>query len=113
MFLCREYRRRRELYGLLQRVQNMTEPTLTPVLDEQRSATRRNRVFPVVLTPWEGERAIVADAVYALTKDISDNGIALVLHSPFRTEAVVIGFALPSLDHSATCEKRGLTYIRQ
>ena len=75
----------------LRRVTDLTSPNRPPLDGESRAESRFNRTFPVVLALWEDDRPIPADATIALTKDISDSGMALVLHGPFRADQVVIG----------------------
>ncbi len=98
MFVQSNKERERQAQALLSQIARMTNPELVPVQQEHRQDVRRSRVFPVLLTPWEDGVAAIADSVYALTKDVSDHGLALVLQAPYRIQMAVVGLVMPSPD---------------
>ena len=105
MILARKKERQRDAKVLLSQIAGMTDSELTPVQEDSRQHVRKSRVFPVLLTPWEDGGPTVADSVYALTKDVSGQGLALVLQSPYRIEQAVIGLVIPSPgDPNACCK---------
>lgn len=99
MFSRKKQERQRDAQQLLNQIAQMTDPELTPVCQESRQQIRRSRVLPVLLTPWENGGPVVDDSVYALTKDVSEQGMALVLQSPYRIKTAVIGLVTPSADN--------------
>lgn len=56
-----------------------------------RGETRSNRTIPVLLLPYEDGRVVLQKAVYAVSKDLSSQGIALILSEPLHAERVVVG----------------------
>ena len=62
-----------------------------------RSENRYNRAIPVLLAPWLGNQPDAENSVFVLTKDISDQGLAVLLGCPFRAKEVVVGFWLASV----------------
>ena len=46
------------------------------------------------ITPWENDKPVVKESIYALTRDIADHSSSLVLQCPFHAERVVCGFWL-------------------
>ncbi|HWB13425.1 MAG TPA: hypothetical protein VG826_29645 [Pirellulales bacterium] len=53
---------------------------------------RSNRTIPVLLVPYDNNVLSVGELAYALSKNLSSGGLALVLHQPLRAEQVVVGF---------------------
>ncbi len=85
-----------------------TESQFLPDEGDPRWHHRANRSLPALLVPWEEGYPLAQDATYALTKDFSSQGIALVLPHPYRVENVVVGlyldapqFAVAKVRHNA------------
>jgi hypothetical protein len=83
-----------EIRSLLRQLADLTSPNLPPLEGEFRSENRSNRALPALLAPWEEGGPVVDECTYALTKDLSDRGVALVLHQPFKAPQVVVGLWL-------------------
>ncbi len=98
MFSFTRRKKRLELQTLLTRLVDLTTPNLTHFNEEDRIAKRYIRVLPVLLAPWEDERPVVAEATTALTKDLSERGVALILNQPFRADELLVGFLVPPMD---------------
>jgi hypothetical protein len=96
MFSFDTRKRLGEVRGFLRQVVDLTSPNLPPLEGDMRSESRSNRALPALLAPWEHSRAVVDESTYALTKDISDRGLSLVLHQPFKSVEVVVGVWLSS-----------------
>ena len=79
------------LQKYIRRLADVTSPNLQPMEGESRTNGRQNRVLPTVLIPWEEDAPVVSEATTALTKDVSDDGLGLVLHQPIHAPQVVIG----------------------
>ena len=61
-------------------------------LDDQRLDSRVCLVMPIVVIPIERERLHVAEAFTAVTKEFSNNGVAIVLERPQTFDEVLLGF---------------------
>lgn len=85
-----------ELAAFLDRLMALTSPNSLHKGANVRSDDRSNRTIPVLLTPWEDGQPVLDETSTALTKDISANGLSIVLHQPFHSDDVVIGFWLTS-----------------
>ncbi len=96
MFSFEKRKRLVEVGNLIRQVVDLTAPNLPPREGESRSENRSNRSLPALLAPWEDGQPMVDETGYALTKDCSDRGLALVLQQPFKAEQVVIGLWLES-----------------
>lgn len=94
MVIFSKRKKHNEVHAFIRRVTDNTCPTLSPLDGEARWEGRWNRTIPVLLAPFEDEDVVVDDTAHALTKNLSSQGAALVLHQPFRTELVVVGFLI-------------------
>jgi len=83
-----------EVHKLLRRAMDATSPYSMPLMGESRVESRSNRTLPVLLVPCEGSKLVLQDHTIALTKNLSSQGVALVLPQPFRAQEVAIGFWL-------------------
>jgi hypothetical protein len=59
---------------------------------ELRIHNRLSQVVPVLLCPIENQTAVSKEAFVVVAKDISDNGVALILQQPLRTPEAIVGF---------------------
>lgn len=80
-----------ELQQVLRRVRELSDAA-APYPKESRDVARHSRAIPTLLVPWENERLVMREATFAVTRDLSDGGVGLLLHQPFRAEAVIVGF---------------------
>ena len=104
-FIRRRTYRNPPVYVVIQRFLNAVNPDLAKVEAEARGDYRSNRTVPVLLAPFDDE--ISTDEVcYALTKNLSISGLALVLPQPFRAERVLVGFWFNDEAHFITGEVR-------
>jgi hypothetical protein len=94
MFLFKQRKKKNELQQLLRRAMDLTSPNHPPRKGEMRWEERSNRTIPVLLSPWANGKPLVDEHTVALSKDLSSQGVALVLPQPFRAEQVVLGFWL-------------------
>src|SRR5262245_7421711 len=90
-------KKRLDAARFLRRVIDATTPNLAPVAGDLRIESRANRCAPALLVPFDDDTAIPSQVIYALTKDLSGNGVALVLTRSFTGKRVVIGFLFESL----------------
>jgi hypothetical protein len=81
-----------EVYRVIRRLINASTPNRIPLRGESRWELRSNRTIPVLLVPYDHNELSVGEICYALTKNLSSQGLALVLHQPLHAEQVVVGF---------------------
>jgi hypothetical protein len=80
----------------LQKIIDLTVPNFPSELQTDRSQERFNRCLPALLCPWENGRPDVQHCAYVLTKDMSTEGVGVVLTAPFQAGEVLLGFRLPT-----------------
>jgi hypothetical protein len=97
MFSFNTRKKRLEVQRFLRRAIDTTTPNVPPYEGNTRKENRSNRSTPVLLVPFDDGVAVAEKAIYALTKDLSGDGIALVLRESFSGNRVVIGFMLDGL----------------
>jgi hypothetical protein len=101
MFSFNRRKQQIRLRSFFGRLIDLTSPNLSPVQGEARADDRYNRTVPVLVTPWENGGLVIDESVNGLTKDISDQGLAVTLQRAVQWKEVVIGFWLPSSPHVA------------
>jgi hypothetical protein len=79
----------------LQKMIDLTVPNFPSDLQTDRGEERFNRCIPALLCPWENGRPDTQHCAYVLTKDMSTEGVGLVLTAPFQAGEVLLGFRLP------------------
>ena len=92
MFSFTRRRQHVEVHKLVRRFIDNSSPNQSPSAGDARWEDRSNRTLPVLLAPYDGAQVCVDELTHALTKDLSSQGLALVLPQPFRAEQVVVGF---------------------
>ena len=80
-----------EIHRVIRRLINASTPNRIPLQGESRWELRSNRTMPVLLVAYDHNELSAGELAYALTKNLSSQGLALVLHQPFRAEQVVVG----------------------
>jgi hypothetical protein len=80
-----------ELHRVIRRLINASTPNRAPSQGESRWESRSNRTIPVLLVPYDDNVLSTGELAYALSKNMSTRGLALVLHQPLRAEQVVVG----------------------
>ena len=96
MFTFDTRKRLCEVRDFVRQLVDLTSPNLPPLEGEARTENRSNRALPALLVPWENGQPVVDESTYAITKDFSDRGLALVLQQPFKSVLVVVGLWLES-----------------
>ncbi len=94
MFSFTTRKKHLEVHRLLRRAMDATTPNRPPIEGESRWEERSNRTIPVLLAPYAEGCPCLGEHAIALTKDLSSQGVAIVLPQPFRADEVVIGFWL-------------------
>jgi hypothetical protein len=85
---------RPQIESRLRRIVDLTVPNFNRQPPEQRLDTRSNRVIPVLICPWEGDRPAADRYLFALTKDLSSESAGVVLTEPLTADEVVVAFWL-------------------
>ena len=83
-----------EVLKHLRRIVDLTVPNQSPGAINDRVETRSNRAIPALLCPWENGLPRADEHVFVVTKDLSSDGIGIVLPQPFRAHKVLLGFWL-------------------
>ena len=84
----------------IRRLIDVTRPN-AGLTSAHRSENRHNRAIPVLLCAWKDDAPIVSEAVVAVSKDITDSGIGVILPSSYSAANVVVGFC----QYDATAEQ--------
>ena len=90
-------KRRRSLDVIPQRIRRILDLTVEMTVgeDEPRRRSRRyTRFLPALLAPWDDGHPIVDDVCFALTRNISDAGIGLILPKPFDSAELCLGLMI-------------------
>jgi hypothetical protein len=99
MFSFTRQKREKQLRNFLARAIDLTNPLLPPTDGETRVFDRYNRTIPVLLTPWEKGGPVIGESATAVTKDLSSQGLSVILRQPYRCVDVVVGFWLTESQH--------------
>ena len=96
MYSFKKQKKQNEVHGFLRRLIDTSSPNLNRLDGDDRWQGRCNRTFPVLLVPFEDKLPVPADAVFALTKNLSSQGAAFVLQHPLRAKNLLIVFSVES-----------------
>ena len=78
-----------DVYKVMRRVIDTTTPNITP--SDVRTETRSHRTIAVLLAGYNAKTRSISDATWALTRDLSSQGVAVLVRQPFSlTEVVVV-----------------------
>lgn len=81
-----------ELLPLLRRILDRTTPNYPVPCEPARRHDRYNRAIPTLVCPWEDGAPGEEQHAFGLTRDISRQGIGLVVPQPIDGSDVVLGF---------------------
>ncbi|MFW6170708.1 MAG: hypothetical protein ACODAD_09480 [Planctomycetota bacterium] len=90
-------KQRVQCHPFVRKICDMTAPNM-PRVDEGRRERRYNRSIPVIVCPWENDELVTDRCVVAITKDISDQGLSVILRHALDGDQMIIGFWLPAAD---------------
>jgi len=91
MFSFRKHSAQTEVHRLIRRIIDTSTSSIQLVRGDTRWEDRSNRTIPVLLVPIQHGYPTAQEAAFAVTKNLSSQGLALVVHQPFWAEGVVIG----------------------
>ena len=66
-----------------------------PYQPDGRADVRSSLALPALIVPLENGLPVRADHAFAVTRDLSENGVGLLLYQPFRAQEVIVGFHIP------------------
>lgn len=90
----------------LRRLGDLTVPNSPLAGDTARGIPRHNRAIPTLVCPWNGA-ADVSRCTIAITRDLADEGVGLLLTHPVTGPELLIGYLLPDAAVSSPWYFRG------
>src|SRR5262245_48903113 len=78
----------------LRRLGDLTVPNSPLAADSTRGIQRYNRAIPTLLCPWQNGAADVERSTIAITRDLADEGVGLLLTHPITGPELVVGYLL-------------------
>lgn len=91
MFSFDRRKNQMEVHRVIRRVMDTSSPNLPPSVGDARWESRSNRTIPILLTPFEGGVALPTRSVFAVTKDLSSQGVAAIVDRPPDYESILVG----------------------
>jgi len=101
MFTFDDRKQAHEVQSRIRRILDRTVPNFPSELQANRVDDRYNRTLPALLCAWESGAPVTDSCLFVVTRDISSEGIGVVLAQPFRAPQVLLGFWL---DEEVTSE---------
>lgn len=81
-----------DVHKVMRRVIDTTTPNITP--SDDRVEGRSHRTIAVLLAGYDAKARTISDATWALTRDLSSQGVAVLVRQPFSPVEVVVVFAM-------------------
>ena len=94
MYSFDDHKKKLDVQAFLRRAIDSSAPNRPPIEGEARWDSRANRTFPLILAPWVDGEPRPDEAVTALTKNLSGQGMTAIMAAPLEAEQLIIGFAL-------------------
>lgn len=94
MLFLKKRRNTVDLAPYVRRIIDVTTPNLPSQGNVGRTENRYNRTIPVLLTGWSAKGGVEKPIKFAVTKDLTDRGISVVLDAPLPTTEIMVGFWL-------------------
>ena len=79
----------------LRRLGDLTVPNSPLCGDAARGIPRHNRAIPTLICPWQNGAADVSRCTIAITRDLADEGVGLLLTHPVSGPELLVGYLLP------------------
>jgi hypothetical protein len=87
----------KKLHGVqsrIRRILDLTVPNYGDGPQVDRVEDRYNRTLPALLCDWEQSRLVPGGSLFVATRDISGQGVGVLLQQPFRAQRVLLAFWL-------------------
>lgn len=78
----------------LRRIGDLTVPNSPLFGDSTRGIHRHNRTIPTLLCPWQNGAADISRCTVAITRDLGDEGVGLLLTHPMPGPEVLLAYLL-------------------
>ena len=78
----------------LRRLGDLTIPNSPLAGDSTRGIPRHNRAIPTLVCPWVNGAADTLRSTIAITRDLADEGVGLLLTHPISGPELVVGYLL-------------------
>ena len=85
----------------LRRLGDLTVPNSPLAGDSTRGIHRHNRAIPTLICPWVDNAADASRCTIAITRDLGDEGVGLLLTHPVSGPELLVGYLL----HDAAVSK--------
>ncbi len=85
-------RKRQELWVQIRRIVDTNTPNWRESDDSPRGENRYNRTVPLVVVPLDNDEPCMDNALFAVTKDLSDNGASVLVGREHDLGRVLCGF---------------------
>ena len=95
MFGFSKRTRTADIQRLMRRVCDLTTPNITNGSELQRGENRYNRAIPTLVCPYSDGQIDPSDAFVAITKDLSDEGVGLILTQEIDPTDALLAIWLP------------------
>lgn len=79
----------------LRRLGDLTVPNSPLCGDSTRGIPRHNRAIPTLICPWKNGVADIERCTIAITRDLGDDGVGLLLTHPVTARELLVGYLLP------------------
>lgn len=79
-----------EIAPYLRRICDNTTPNSGRTEQLDRVEDRYNRALPALVWPWQDDHAVAQQCLTAITKDVTDHGMGLILNAPLDCRDLVI-----------------------
>ena len=92
MFDFKRNTKRIEVQSYLRRLADLTIPNVSTSEACSRAEQRVNRTLVAAVVSWNNGAPSIDEASFGTTKDISGEGLSLVLPHPYHEKSVLVGF---------------------
>lgn len=91
-------KRRIDIAPYLRRICDRTTPNSGRTEQLDRVEDRYNRALPALVWPWQNDQVVTRQCLTAITKDVTDHGMGLILNSPLTYPDLVICLLSGTID---------------
>jgi hypothetical protein len=94
MFSFERDKKRVDVQTHMRRVADLTSPNLVPIQGGGRTEQRYNRTLPVLVAPYDNGEVYVEGGVLAVSKDLCDRGMSVIICESYPEAEVALGLWL-------------------
>jgi len=89
-----ERNKRQGVWKTLRRLADSTVAVFPSEHETRRLQNRHMRCIPLLVVPWQNDQPKLAGAIYGLIKDVSDQGLAIIVEEHFTARSILCSFRL-------------------